>query len=96
MAAITQLLARSAGAPPPVVRWRRLEGLAFENQVSTLEMRGGNAMLRLEKAVAPDGSEDAQLETVWERRLAPAPRDPRAMATDTDGEPADHVDPARP
>jgi len=96
MAAITRLLARSAGASPPIVRWRRLEGLAFENQVSTLEMRGGNAMLRLEKAVAPDGSEDAQLETVWERRLAPAPRDPRAMATDTDGEPADHVDPAHP
>nr|MBA2275822.1 alkaline phosphatase D family protein [Chloroflexota bacterium] len=96
MAAITRLLARSAGASPPIVRWRRLEGLAFENQVSTLEMRGGNAMLRLEKAVAPDGSEDAQLETVWERRLAPAPRDPRAMATDTDGEPADHVDPAPP
>jgi phosphodiesterase/alkaline phosphatase D-like protein len=96
MAAITRLLARSAGASPPIVRWRRLEGLAFENQVSTLEMRGGNAMLRLEKAVAPDGSEDAQLETVWERRLAPAPRDPRAMATDTDVEPADHVDPAHP
>ncbi|MDQ3448895.1 MAG: alkaline phosphatase family protein [Chloroflexota bacterium] len=96
MAAITRLLAISAGASPPIVRWRRLEGLAFENQVSTLEMRGGNAMLRLEKAVAPDGSEDAQLETVWERRLAPAPRDPRAMATDTDGEPADHVDPAPP
>ncbi|MDQ3493072.1 MAG: alkaline phosphatase family protein, partial [Chloroflexota bacterium] len=37
MAAVTRLLAASAGVPPPIVRWRRLEGLAFENQVSTLE-----------------------------------------------------------
>lgn len=92
MAAVTRLLAASAGVSQPIVRWRRLEGLAFENQVSTLEMSGGNAILRLEKAVAADGPEGAGLEALWERRLAPAPSEPEAMASDTDGAPADQVD----
>lgn len=92
MAAVTRLLAASSGVPEPIVRWRRLEGLAFDNQVSTLEMRGRGAVLRLEKAVAHDGPEGAALEPLWERRLAPAPGDAKAMATDTNGAPADHVD----
>jgi len=95
MAAVTRLLAASAGVPEPIVRWRRLEGLAFENQVSTLEMRGRQAILRLEKAVASDAPEGAGLEPLWERRLAPAPGDAEAMATDTNGAPADHVEPTR-
>jgi len=92
MAAVTRLLAASSGVPEPIVRWRRLEGLAFDNQVSTLEMRGRGAVLRLEKAVAHDGPEGAALEPLWERRLAPAPGDAEGMATDTNGAPADHVD----
>ncbi len=90
MAAVTRLLAASAGVSQPIVRWRRLEGLAFENQVSTLEMSGRNAILRLEKAVATDGPEGAGLEALWERRLAPAPKEAETMATDTNGSPADH------
>ncbi len=92
MAAVTRLLAASSGVPESIVRWRRLEGHAFDNQVSTLETRGRSAVLRLEKAVAHDGPEGAALEPLWQRRLAPAPGDAKAMATDTNGAPADHVD----
>jgi len=92
MGVVGRALATSAGAPPPIVRWKRLEGLAFDNQISTLEMSGEEAILRMERAVAGDGPEGGALETLWERRLAPAPLAAERMPADTDGAPADEVD----
>lgn len=90
--ALTWALARAAGATRPIVRWRRLEGLAFDNQIGTLEMDEGEVLLHIERALPAEAPGDAVLGTLWERRLAPAPRAPQAMATDTDGAPASEVD----
>jgi hypothetical protein len=89
-----RLVAFAAGVRPPIVRWRRLEGLTFDNQVGTLEVRGREILLRIEKAVSADTPEQVGLERLWERRLAPAPRRPEQMPKDTDGAPADVADPA--
>ncbi|MBA2488344.1 MAG: alkaline phosphatase family protein [Chloroflexi bacterium] len=91
--ALTRLLARSAGVPSPIVRWKRLEGLVFDNQIATLELHGRNALLRAERSVPSDAPERAALETIWERRLAPAPADAASMTVDSDGRPAAEVDP---
>jgi hypothetical protein len=51
-AVIGRLLARSAGVPPPPVRWRFQDGdPRFDNQVGTLELDGPNALARLERAI---------------------------------------------
>lgn len=86
-------LARSAGAPDPVVTWRRLEGLAFDNQIGSLEITDDEVLLRIERALPGEAQGDPVLGTLWERRLAPAPRAPDRMPADTDGDPADEVDP---
>ena len=43
-------LLASARLPPPPVRWRRLAGPWLDNHVSTLELRGRQARLRVERA----------------------------------------------
>ncbi len=93
MEMVGRVFAAGAGAPPPIVRWHRLEGLAFDNQISTLEMRDRTAVLRSERAVEGDGPEGGALETLWERRLSPAPRSADAMPSDTEGVPAKEADP---
>jgi hypothetical protein len=90
--ALTWALARGAGATQPLVRWRRLEGLAFDNQIGTLEVDDDMVRLHIERALPAAAPGDAVLGTLWERRLAPAPRTPEAMATDTGGAPASVVD----
>jgi PhoD-like phosphatase len=62
-------LARLAGAPDPGIRWRRLEGPYFDNQVATLHLDGREATARLDKTVAGEEDERA-LEKSFERRLA--------------------------
>jgi hypothetical protein len=53
--AIGRVLARSAGVPPPPVRWRFQDGdPRFDNQVGTLELDEQGALGRLERAV-PSG-----------------------------------------
>jgi phosphodiesterase/alkaline phosphatase D-like protein len=71
------LLARSAGVPPVELRWRRLEGIDFANQISTLRLDDGGVELRTEAAEhvrAGDGraagGTPGQLRTLWRRRLA--------------------------
>jgi hypothetical protein len=52
---IGRLLARSAGVPPPPVRWRFQDGdPRFDNQVGTLELNGSEALARLERAILAD------------------------------------------
>jgi PhoD-like phosphatase len=52
---IGRLLARSAGVPPPPVRWRFQDGdPRFDNQVGTLELDGPSALARLERAILAD------------------------------------------
>jgi hypothetical protein len=56
---IGRLLARSAGVPPPPVRWRFQDGdPRFDNQVGTLELDQRSALARLERAVLKDGDHD--------------------------------------
>ena len=68
-AALARALARLAGAPDPGIRWRTLDGPCFDNQVATLELRGRDATMRLEKTV-PGSEDDGTLERSFERRLA--------------------------
>ena len=51
-ALIGRALARSAGVPPPPVRWRFQDGdPRFDNQVGSLELDGPKALARLERAI---------------------------------------------
>ncbi|HEX5763419.1 MAG TPA: alkaline phosphatase D family protein [Solirubrobacterales bacterium] len=62
-------LAKLTGAPDPGIRWRRLEGPYFDNQVATVRLDGREALVRLDKTVA--GEEDEKrLEKTFERRIA--------------------------
>lgn len=66
--AFAQLLARSAGAGDPGIRWRTLEGPYFDNQVATLSLEGRDARLRLDKTVPGEEGKEA-LEKTFSRRL---------------------------
>jgi hypothetical protein len=66
---IAHALARAAGVPDPVVRWRLAQPPTFDNQFATIELDGRAARLRIERTVRddPDGH---RIETSLERRLA--------------------------
>ena len=68
-----RVIARLAGVPAPTLRWRVVRGPRFENQVATLELDGGAASVRIERA-APlvDGGAPELVPTI-EQRLAPGP-----------------------
>jgi len=59
--ALARTLARSAGLPPPAVRWRRLAGPYFGNAVSTLVHSGRSARVTIEGTTT-----DGHLRTVAE------------------------------
>jgi hypothetical protein len=66
--ALAGLLARAAGADDPGIRWRTLEGPCFDNQVATLEIKGRDALMRLDKTVPGEDGKEA-LEESFSRRL---------------------------
>ena len=73
-ARVARVLARSAGVPPPPIRWRFAHGEPwFENQVATLRFDGSRASLRIEKTLVDDaergGSGRLRLARVFERDL---------------------------
>jgi hypothetical protein len=68
--AISRALAKAARAREPNLRWRLVEGPFFDNQVATVEVAGRRAGLKLEKTVGDPESDERELETVFERRLA--------------------------
>jgi phosphodiesterase/alkaline phosphatase D-like protein len=59
------LLPRVARVPAPPIRWRMQRGPFFENEVATLELAGGEAVIRLERT--PEG--EMRLECADETRL---------------------------
>ncbi|HEX8050303.1 MAG TPA: alkaline phosphatase D family protein [Solirubrobacterales bacterium] len=67
--AIANLLAKSAGAPDPGIRWRTLEGPCFDNQVASLHIDRRKAWMRLDKTVPGEDGKEA-LEKSFSRRLA--------------------------
>jgi hypothetical protein len=69
---IGRLLARSAGVPPPPVRWRFTGGdPRFDNQVGTLELDSEHCLARLERAVPSGrGHEHPALEKADENPLS--------------------------
>ena len=67
---VGKTLARLAGVAEQDVRWRLMhEEPWFDNHVSTLELRGRNATLKIEKTTPEDAGEP-RLYTILERRLA--------------------------
>jgi hypothetical protein len=66
---VAHALARSAGVPDPVVRWRLAQPPTFDNQFATIEIDGRAARLRIERTVR-DHPEGRRIETSLERRLA--------------------------
>jgi hypothetical protein len=62
-------LARLAGAEPPGIRWRTLEGPCFDNQVALLRLDGRAATMALDKTV-PGERREHSLERSFERRLS--------------------------
>jgi PhoD-like phosphatase len=69
LTALANLLARSAGAPDPGIRWRTLEGPYFDNQVASLHLDRRDAWIRLDKTVPGEDGKEA-LEETFSRRLA--------------------------
>ncbi len=67
---VGRTLARAAGVPDPPIGWRIADGPWFDNQVATLELEGGEALLRIEKAVPGDDPAHPRLDCVFEQRLA--------------------------
>ena len=67
---VGKTLARLAGVQEPPVRWRLIhEEPWFENHISTLELRGREATLRVEKTI-PENEGEPRLYTILEHRLA--------------------------
>ena len=67
---VGKTLARLAGVEEPPLRWRLMhEKPWFDNHLSTLELRGRQATLKVEKTIPEDAGE-AQLYTLLEQRLA--------------------------
>ena len=54
VAAIARGLARAAGVAPPSMRWTFAQDPTFDNQIARLDLRGGHAMLCIEKTVPED------------------------------------------
>jgi hypothetical protein len=63
-ATATRALARSAGLPRPLVRWRRVAGPYFGNAVGTLEHNGRTSRVTIEGT-----TKDGRLRTVAAVRL---------------------------
>jgi hypothetical protein len=66
---LTRAMARSAGVRDPEMRWRYVQDPTFANQIATLEWKGREARMRIEKTV-PSNPERPQLENVFERVIA--------------------------
>ena len=66
---LIRLLARSAGAPDPGIRWRFCEGPYFDNQVGSLRIDGRKIEARLDKT-KPGEHHEKKLERTFERPLA--------------------------
>jgi hypothetical protein len=70
-AAVTRPLRRAAGVRPHSVRWSRMAGPYFGNELATLILDGRSAHLELERA-RPTAAGVAQLEPVVQLALSPA------------------------
>lgn len=66
---IAAALAKLAGAEDPGIRWRKLDGPYFDNQVATLHLDGRHATMRLDKTV-PGDEEEQSLTESFHRELA--------------------------
>jgi hypothetical protein len=66
---LMRLLARSAGAPDPGIRWRICEGPYFDNQVGSLRIDGRRIEARLDKT-KPGEQHEKRLERTYERTIA--------------------------
>lgn len=63
-------LSQAAGAGTPALRWHRLEGIDFANQVSTLRVDRDVVELTSEGVRHGDRGVPGELYTMWRRRLA--------------------------
>jgi hypothetical protein len=67
---VGKTLARLAGVAEPAVRWHlKHEKPWFDNHISTLELRGREATLKVEKPIPEDAGEP-RLRTILEHPLA--------------------------
>jgi hypothetical protein len=66
---VAAALAKLAGAEDPGIRWRKLDGPCFDNQVATLHIDGRHASMKLEKTIAGDHDQHTLKES-FERALA--------------------------
>ncbi len=65
---LIRLVARSAGAPDPGIRWRFCEGPYFDNQVGSLRIEGRGIDARLDKT-KPGEHHEKTLERTFERAI---------------------------
>ena len=65
-AAVSRLLARAARLPDPALSWEMTHGPDFDNQITTIALRGRRAYLRLERTPP----REVRLEPLLQARLA--------------------------
>lgn len=85
---LARRLARLAGVPASTFSWNVVDGPWFANQIATLDLDEGRAVLRHE-CVAGDRPATIHLETVDERELTLQPRDRSPWDHPVAGETAD-------
>jgi PhoD-like phosphatase len=66
---VARWLARRAGVRDAPVRWSLVQPPTFDNQFATIELKGRNARMKIEKTV-PGDWQHPQLDTTLERELA--------------------------
>ena len=66
---ITGAMARAAGVRDPGIRWRYAEDPTFANQVATLEWKGREAEMKIEKTV-PGNPDRPKLDKTLDRKIA--------------------------
>jgi hypothetical protein len=66
-------LPRLAGVPSPPLEWQTCQGPFFENEVATLELTGGDALIRLERAPRRELRLECADEMRLTRSAGPAP-----------------------
>jgi hypothetical protein len=69
-AAAVRTLSRLAGVRRDPVAWRLVEGPCFDNQVAAITVRGREASIRLARTVGDPDSDERELDTSFNRRLA--------------------------
>jgi hypothetical protein len=68
MELVARAIARTAGVKPPSIKWKLVQSPTFDNQFATIEIKGRDAKMKIEKTV-PGDWKSPKLDVTLEREL---------------------------